>query len=74
MVKKELLGHITVEDLTTKQVFSIGSGFTEEERVKLWRKRFILVDKIVKYKYFPVGQKEAPRHPVFLGFRDWRDM
>lgn len=74
MVPKEQLGHLIVRDLTTKVQFSIGSGFTEKERIVLWRKRWILNDKIVKYKYFPVGQKEAPRHPVFLGFRDQKDM
>lgn len=74
MVEKELLGHFVVKDLTTGQIFSLGSGFTEEERKRLWLKRLLLTDKIVKYKYFPVGQKEAPRHPVFLGFRDRRDL
>lgn len=74
MVAKELLGTIKVRDLTTKVEFSIGSGFTEGERYRLWKKRWVLNDKIVKYKYFPVGQKEAPRHPVFLGFRDERDI
>jgi DNA ligase 1 len=29
---------------------------------------------IVKYKYFPTGSKDKPRFPVFLDFRDKRDM
>ena len=74
MVRKELLGNLIVEDITTRVRFSIGSGFTQDERYQLWNKRLLLPGKILTYKYFPVGQKEAPRHPVFLGFRDRRDM
>ncbi len=29
---------------------------------------------IIKYRYFPSGSKEAPRFPVFIGFRDPKDM
>lgn len=74
MVEKELLGSFIVKDLTTNVVFSVGSGFTDEEKYNLWKNRLVMPGKIIKYKYFPVGQKEAPRHPVFLGFRDKKDM
>lgn len=30
--------------------------------------------RIVNYKHFPVGAKEAPRHPVYLGLRDPLDL
>ena len=50
--------------------FSCGTGFTDSERVDLWGQRHKLFGRRVKYKYFPVGVKTAPRHPVFLGFRD----
>ncbi len=30
--------------------------------------------RIAKYKHFPVGEKDLPRFPVFLGFRDESDM
>lgn len=74
MVAQELLGTLRVKDITTGVEFQIGSGFTEDERYHLWKNRFNLPGKIITYKYFPVGQKEAPRHPVFLGFRDRKDM
>ena len=74
MVIQELLGALKVKDKTTGVEFQIGSGFTESERWYLWKNRLTLPGKIVSYKYFPVGQKELPRHPVFLGFRDKRDM
>jgi DNA ligase-1 len=52
----------------------IGTGFDEETRLRLWRERDKLIGKLVKFKYFPAGVKEAPRFPVFLGFRDPDDM
>jgi DNA ligase-1 len=54
--------------------FKIGTGFTAQMRSDLWKDRKSLIGKWVKYKYMPAGVKEAPRHPVFLGFRDINDM
>lgn len=54
--------------------FRIGSGFSAAQRRELWKKRASLVGKIVKYKFFPIGIKEAPRFPTFQGFRDKADM
>jgi len=50
--------------------FNIGSGFTQQDRIDLWNDRQKYIGSFIKYKYFPVGIKEKPRHPVFLGFRD----
>lgn len=50
--------------------FSIGSGFTQEEREAFWAIRDKLKGKIVKYKHFPIGVKDRPRFPVYLGWRD----
>jgi DNA ligase-1 len=68
------LGALHVQDLETGIRFKIGTGFTAELRATLWAQRDTLLGKVVKYKSFPVGVKEAPRFPVFLGFRDKRDM
>lgn len=54
--------------------FSIGSGFTMEQRKQFWNDRDNLIGKIVKFKYFSLGMKEAPRFPTFLGFRHIDDM
>lgn len=54
--------------------FEIGTGFTAEQRANLWEGRKYLPGKLVKYKYFPIGCKDKPRHPVFLGWRDRRDI
>lgn len=54
--------------------FSCGTGFSDPERAEIWASRDRVLGRIAKYKYFPVGVKEAPRHPVFLGWRDPKDM
>ena len=54
--------------------FKLGTGFDQALRKKIWDERDQYVGKLVKYKYFDVGVKDAPRHPVFLGFRDRIDI
>lgn len=54
--------------------FKIGSGFDHNDRRTFWAAREQLLGQIVKYKYFNVGVKDKPRHPIFLGFRDKIDM
>lgn len=53
--------------------FNIGTGFTDAERSTIWNNRDHYLGQLVKFKSFPVGVKKAPRHPVFLGWRDRRD-
>ena len=69
-----VLGTFVVRDIHHGWLFEIGTGFSAEQRKNLWEGRKYLKGKLVKYKYFPVGMKDKPRHPVFLGFRDRRDM
>lgn len=73
---KGTLGALIVRGITAyKDVeFKIGTGFDAEERQDIWDSRGGIKGEIVKFKYFPVGAKDKPRHPVFLGFRDQRDM
>jgi ATP-dependent DNA ligase len=54
--------------------FECGSGLTADQRDRYWKTRKKLVGKIIKYKYFPIGVKDKPRLPIFLGFRDKRDI
>jgi DNA ligase-1 len=71
---RPLIGAIKVRDVVTGVEFDIGTGFTQQQRRQFWRGREYLVGKLVKYKYQPSGVKEKPRFPVFLGFRDARDL
>ena len=54
--------------------FNIGTGFNDAERAVIWANRSDYLGCLAKYKFFPVGVKEAPRHPVFLGWRDRVDL
>lgn len=74
MVGKGSLGNFIVRDIKTDVEFEIGSGFTQADREIFWAKRDDLVGQIIKYKFFPVGIKDKPRHPVYLGFRSKIDM
>jgi DNA ligase 1 len=81
LVGAGVMGTLVVRDIKTGVEFEIGTGFTAEERTSIWNiycntdthfedphsvQRFGLV----KYKHFPSGAKDKPRHPVFLGWRD----
>ena len=74
LVGKGTLGAFLVRDHVSSVEFSIGTGLTAAQRQDAWNDRNRLVGGLIKYKYFPVGVKVAPRHPVFLGYRDRRDM
>jgi DNA ligase-1 len=77
MVGKGTLGKFEVIGINGKYKdveFSVGGGLTAEQRDSFWKKRKSLVGKIIKYKFFPVGCVDKPRFPVFLGFRDKKDM
>ena len=50
--------------------FRVGTGFTAAVRAELWDIRDELAGRIAKIKSFPVGTKDRPRHPVWLGWRD----
>lgn len=54
--------------------FNIGSGFDEDTRRQIWDNQDAYLGKLVKFKHFAVGAKDAPRFPVFLGFRDETDL
>lgn len=73
-VGKRTLGALTVKDLKTGVEFEIGTGFTASQRQELWNVGDNLLGRVVKYKSQPTGVKDKPRFPVFLGFRDPRDL
>lgn len=74
LVGKGTLGAFIVRDVTSGIEFSIGTGLTALQRADFWNRRDRLIGGLVKYKFFAVGVKIAPRHPVFLGFRDEKDL
>lgn len=54
--------------------FNCGTGFTDEERARIWNNREDYLGLMAKVKYFAVGMKDKLRHPVWLGLRDEKDM
>lgn len=76
MIPANMLGQFQVQDIHTGQQFWIGTGvgLTQELRRDIWENKANYADKIIKYKYQPAGQKDLPRFPVYIGWRDERDM
>lgn len=56
------------------QKFKIGTGMDHSERRRFWDEREQLIGKYVKYKYFEIGSRDAPRFPTFMGIRSLDDM
>lgn len=71
---KNTLGALVVESRLYTDVFRIGTGFTDTQRNSIWTNKKKYKGALVKFKHKPFGQKDAPRHPVFLGFRDKIDL
>lgn len=73
MTGKGTLGALVVKAINGQfegVQFSIGSGMDDALRSFVWTNRQLYEGQIVKFKYFPIGSKDAPRFPVFLGFRN----
>jgi len=68
------LGALIVRDVKTGVEFNIGTGMDDEFRAKVWNRPNDYLGKLAKYKHFPVGQVDKPRHPVLLGMRAFEDM
>ena len=70
--KRDTLGALVV--VLEGQQFSIGTGFTQAERQEIWGNKQNYLGRIAKFKYFSIGMKDSPRHPVWLGWRDKIDV
>lgn len=71
MVPSGTLGALVVKDGAVE--FRVGTGFSDEQRAEIWGNKDKYLGQLVKYKHQPTGVKEAPRFPVFLGFRHPND-
>lgn len=55
--------------------FNIGTGFTDLQRKDFWEFQDAFRGQLVSYRHFAAsGVVEAPRFPVFVAFRDPRDL
>ena len=57
-----------------EDTFDVGTGFTAEQRKRFWEIKDSLIGNLAKIKIQPSGELNKPRFPVFLGFRDRRDL
>lgn len=64
------LGALIVKDCDTNIEFGIGTGFTSVDREEIWQNREAYLGRMLTYKHFPHGAKDAPRHPVFKFWRE----
>lgn len=55
-------------------VFRIGTGMDAATRKWAWEQRAALLGKLLVFKFFDIGVKDAPRHPVYKGLRDIIDL
>ncbi len=77
LVEEDTLGALIVQGFSGQfkgVKFRIGSGFDDALRKKIWMNKDDYLGKIVSYNYQPYNIKDAPRFPVYKGFRDGDDM
>ena len=75
-VGKGRAGALRVRDLNTGVEFEVGTGLTDTDKAEWWgwHTQGRPTARVVKYKYFPVGMQDRPRHPVYLGWRHPMDI
>ncbi len=73
---KGRMGALVVKDLVSGVEFRIGTGFDSEQRRGFWNSRegMIRNGTVVKYQHFPIGAKDAPRFPKYVGLRESWDL
>lgn len=73
-IGKGTAGALHVRDIKTGLEFHIGIGMDDKLRQEIWDNCERYIGSIVTYKFFPVGVKSLPRHPVFKSFRHRDDI
>jgi DNA ligase 1 len=67
-IPDNLLGKLLVRHRKYGE-FAVGSGFDVATRELVWNNKETYLGKIVTFKYQPHGTMDAPRAPIFKGFR-----
>jgi ATP-dependent DNA ligase len=64
-----MLGKFKVE--FRGDIISVAPGILKhDELTEIWENRDKYVGKFITFQHFPHGQKDKPRQPRFMGFRD----
>jgi DNA ligase-1 len=70
-----LMGALVVRNLQTGVEHKVSPGcLTDANCKQIWEERDIFIGRIARFKYFPTGSKDKPRHTQFTGWRDMMDM
>lgn len=69
LVPADTLGALIVQSPEWDAPFKIGTGYDSAMRALIWANRDTMAGRLVKFKHQPSGAKDAPRFPVFIGFR-----
>ena len=57
------------------RTFNCGTGFSDEERKRIWDSQDNYLEAMASVKYMATGLKDGMvRHPTFLGFRHKDDI
>jgi DNA ligase-1 len=73
-IGKGRLGTLVVSSSKWPKSFEIGTGFTAEDRWKLWQERDKLVGRLARFRYIDAGGYDVPRHASFAGWRHKEDL
>ncbi len=73
-VGKDTLGVLVGTDVVTGQTVRLGTGFTDEQRLWIWRNWNKVSGTLSTYKHFAHGVKDGIRHGVWKSFRSRLDM
>lgn len=73
---KDTLGGFDIQSSEFKVEFGVGTGvgLTKELRQKIWDNKEKYVGRTIVFKYQKYGSINAPRQPIFKGFRDTWDL
>lgn len=74
MVPNGTVGMLVCRDLASGRVINVGPGTMTHAERKAYFDSGELIGKIIKYKFFPHGEKDKPRFPTFLSIRSPEDM
>lgn len=69
LTPKGTLGAVEAVDVESGVKFDCGTGFDDFERQKIWENQSDYLGKVFTYKSLPIGVKDKPRFPVWLGLR-----
>lgn len=75
LVPSGMIGAFVVKSDKYDMEFNVSCGSMDHaERQIVWQTKSLWIGKTIRFKYFPHGMKDVPRHPIYAGTRDADDM